>query len=89
LLAQFWDGRAAALEEQVKGPIGNPIEMGNSHEMVVSVIRGIPGYRTLFAKAFGSEEVDIDRVATAIATFERSFRAMPLMTGTKEATRRP
>ena len=26
-MAQFWDGRAASLEEQAKGPIANPIEM--------------------------------------------------------------
>ena len=25
---QFWDGRAPSLEEQAKGPIANPIEMG-------------------------------------------------------------
>lgn len=25
---QFWDGRAASLEEQAKGPVANPIEMG-------------------------------------------------------------
>src|SRR5438477_11650110 len=31
-LAQFWDGRAATLEDQVKGPIANPIEMGSTHE---------------------------------------------------------
>ena len=30
--AQFWDGRAASLEEQAVGPIANPIEMGNTHE---------------------------------------------------------
>ena len=31
-LAQFWDGRAATLEDQAKGPMANPIEMGNTHE---------------------------------------------------------
>jgi len=72
-LAQFWDGRAASLEEQVKGPMANPIEMGNSHEMVVSVIRDIPGYRELFAEAFDSEGITIDRAAMAIATFERTI----------------
>jgi cytochrome c peroxidase len=72
-LAQFWDGRANSLEEQVKGPMANPIEMGNSHEMVVSSLRGIAGYRPLFAAAFGSEEITIDRAAMAIATFERTI----------------
>jgi cytochrome c peroxidase len=71
--AQFWDGRAATLEDQVKGPIANPIEMGNSHEMAVEVIMQSEGYRALFAKAFGSEEITIDRAAKAIATFERTI----------------
>jgi len=72
-LAQFWDGRAATLEEQAKGPMANPIEMGNTHEAVVAAIQKVPGYKPLFAKAFGSEEIDIDRIAMAIATFERTI----------------
>jgi cytochrome c peroxidase len=71
-LAQFWDGRAASLEEQAKGPIANPIEMGSTHDAVVARLQGIGGYRPLFAQAFGSEEVTIDRVAMAIACFERT-----------------
>jgi len=71
-LAQFWDGRAATLEEQAKGPMANPIEMGNTHEAVVSRIKSIGGYRTMFAAVYGSPEIDIDRVAKAIATFERT-----------------
>jgi cytochrome c peroxidase len=71
-LAQFWDGRAATLEDQAKGPMANPIEMGNTHEALVTRLKQIPGYRPLFAKAFGSEDIDIDGVAKAIATFERT-----------------
>jgi cytochrome c peroxidase len=71
-LSQFWDGRAESLEEQAKGPMQNPIEMGNTHAAIVARLRGIAGYRPLFAKAFGSEEIDIDRVAKAIACFERT-----------------
>ena len=36
---QFWDGRAATLEEQAKGPIANPIEMSNTHDVCVDVPR--------------------------------------------------
>jgi cytochrome c peroxidase len=71
-LAQFWDGRAATLEEQAKGPMANPIEMGNTHDAIVTKIKGVAGYRPLFAKAFGSEEIHIDRIAMAIACFERT-----------------
>ena len=71
-LAQFWDGRAATLEEQAKGPMANPIEMGNTHEALVSKLRTVPGYRARFKEVFGTEEMDIDHVAKAIATFERT-----------------
>ncbi len=70
---QFWDGRAATLEEQAKGPIANPIEMANTHEAVVEKLKSVKGYRPLFKQAFGSEEITIDLVAKAIATFERTI----------------
>jgi cytochrome c peroxidase len=68
---QFWDGRAATLEEQAKGPMANPLEMGNTLEQVVKTVRAIPGYRERFKKVFGTDELTIDHVAQAIATFER------------------
>jgi cytochrome c peroxidase len=39
---------------------------------VVATVRKIAGYKPLFAKAFGSEEIDLDRIAKAIATYERT-----------------
>ena len=72
-LNQFWDGRAATLEEQAKGPIQNPIEMGMTHIDVVAKLRAVPGYRVLFLKSFGTEEFTIDHMAKAIATFERTL----------------
>jgi len=71
-LNQFWDGRAASLEDQAVGPIQNPIEMGETHVNVVAKLRGIKGYRALFAKCFGTEDFTIDHVGKAIATFERT-----------------
>ncbi len=71
-LAQFWDGRAGTLEEQAKGPMANPIEMGHTHEGIVTRLKEIPGYRKMFAASFGSDEISIDRAAKAIATFERT-----------------
>lgn len=71
-LAQFWDGRAPSLEAQAIGPMANPIEMGNTHAGVVGTLQGIAGYKPLFRAAFGDEQIDIDRVAKAIATFERT-----------------
>jgi cytochrome c peroxidase len=70
---QFWDGRAPSLEEQAKGPIANPIEMANTHAEVVRRLQASDGYRDRFHAAFGSEEITIDRVGQAIATFERTI----------------
>ena len=73
---QFWDGRAASLEEQAKGPIANPIEMGYTHDACVKRIAGIPGYSKQFAAVFGGP-VTIDHVAAAIAAFERTLVTGP------------
>jgi cytochrome c peroxidase len=71
---QFWDGRAKSLEEQAIGPMTNPIEMGmDNHKIVIKRIKDIPGYKALFKKAFGSKKINLDRVAKAIATYERTL----------------
>lgn len=75
---QFWDGRSASLEDQVKGPLANPIEMTTeksealAHQETVKRIRAIPGYVALFRKVFGTDQITIDHVAQAVATFERT-----------------
>lgn len=69
---QFWDGRAKNLEEQAKGPIENPLEMGHTHVNCVEGIKKIEGYKPYFKKAFGTEEVTIDKIGQAIASFERT-----------------
>jgi cytochrome c peroxidase len=72
---QFWDGRAASLEAQAKGPVTNPIEMGmKSWDDVVVRLKAIPGYRQAFAAAFGSEDaISADNAAKAIAAYERTL----------------
>lgn len=75
-IAQFWDGRAADVEEQAKGPVLNPIEMAMSSETeVVATLRSIAGYRTAFQKAFpdAAEPVTFDNMARAIGAFERKL----------------
>jgi cytochrome c peroxidase len=69
---QFWDGRAPSLEEQAKGPIENPIEMGNTHHVMIRTLNDIPGYVELFEAVFGTTPITIDQVAMAIAAFERT-----------------
>ncbi len=68
---QFWDGRAATLEEQAKLPILNPVEMGmKDGDAVVAKVRAIPEYAEAFKKVFG-REVTFDDLGAAIAAFER------------------
>jgi cytochrome c peroxidase len=73
--AQFWDGRAASVEEQAKGPIANPIEMASSGESTVRVLKSIPEYTKLFAAAFpgDADPVTFDNVGRAIGAFERGL----------------
>jgi cytochrome c peroxidase len=72
-LAQFWDGRAATLEDQAKGPILNPVEMAMPDELAVEQrLAGIPAYVEAFAAVFpGEKPLTYDNVAKAIAAFER------------------
>jgi cytochrome c peroxidase len=68
----FWDGRAGSLEEQALGPVENPIEMGNTHDAMIETISGIEGYAPYFEQAFGSPGITTDRIAKAIADYERT-----------------
>ncbi|MGE3579529.1 MAG: cytochrome-c peroxidase [Vicinamibacterales bacterium] len=68
----FWDGRAASLEEQALGPVANPIEMGNTHDGMVLALTNIKGYAPYFKDAFGTAEVTAERIAQAIAAYERT-----------------
>ncbi|HRH34545.1 MAG TPA: cytochrome c peroxidase [Catalimonadaceae bacterium] len=69
----FWDGRVSTLEEQSLHPILDSKEMGLSLDEAVARIKAIPKYSSLFGKSFGSVEVSSDRIAKALAQFERSL----------------
>jgi len=72
-LAQFWDGRAANLQEQAGGPIANPGEMAFSHELAIHVLETIPQYAAEFEKVSGTKKIDIGQVTRAIAAFEETL----------------
>ncbi|MBS1958210.1 MAG: cytochrome-c peroxidase [Bdellovibrionales bacterium] len=80
LSVQFWDGRAKSLEEQAKGPLTNPVEMAmDSQDVVLFRIRKVPGYLAEFKKVWPNiktnEDITIDYVAKAIASYERTLIA--------------
>lgn len=75
-VTQFWDGRAASVEEQAKGPVLNPVEMGMpSADFVVDVLKSIPGYVEAFKAAFPGEAdpVNYDNFGKAVGAFERKL----------------
>lgn len=75
-IAQFWDGRAADVEAQAKGPILNPVEMAMPDaDAVIKTLKAIPGYAELFQAAFPDDRdpVNYDNVGTAIGAFERKL----------------
>ncbi|HKE02136.1 MAG TPA: cytochrome c peroxidase [Planctomycetota bacterium] len=68
---QFWDGRAASLEDQALGPMANPIEMGFTVDEAAGRLNEVPGYKLQFEKVFGGP-ANGERIAMAIAAFERT-----------------
>jgi len=71
---QFWDGRADLLEDQAKGPVANPVEMGMSDvDDAMKRVKAIPGYQPYFDKAFGPDAMTVTNAAKAVAAFERTL----------------
>ncbi len=69
----FWDGRAGSLEDQAQKVLLNEKEMGSSEALLKERISAHGGYLKLFEAAFGDSAVTLERVATALATFERTL----------------
>lgn len=70
----FWDGRAHTPEEQAKGSILSPIEMGLPDEATaLARLRDSPKYGPAFRAAFPSvqDPMTLDNMAQALGAFER------------------
>ncbi len=79
---QFWDGRAADLAAQAKGPFLNPIEMANPDKSAMISKIKLASYADQFKSVFGQNvfdnaEVAYDNAADAIAAFEKTARFSP------------
>lgn len=74
-IAQFWDGRAADLQTQAKGPLQASVEMNNTPERLEKTLNTIPGYVERFKQAFPNEPnpVSFDNLAKAIEAFEATL----------------
>jgi cytochrome c peroxidase len=77
--SQFWDGRVATVEAQVREPLLNPKEMAMPDEAaVVAAVKAVPAYRAEFARIFptAEEAVNMENISLAVGAFQRG-----LMTG--------
>ncbi|MCB9528325.1 MAG: cytochrome-c peroxidase [Myxococcales bacterium] len=75
-IAQFWDGRAATIEEQAKGPVLNPVEMAMPGEaQVLEVLGSMPEYVEKFKAAFpeDADPISYENFARAVGAFERKL----------------
>lgn len=74
-IAQFWDGRAADLAEQAKGPVQASVEMNATPDLVEETLRSIPTYVEKFAAAFPQDQdpVNFDNMAEALEAFESTL----------------
>jgi cytochrome c peroxidase len=74
-LAQFWDGRAADLKAQAKGPVQAGVEMNATPDHIVQTLASIPEYVDRFKAAFGArpDPVTFDNMAKAIEAFEATL----------------
>lgn len=69
----MWDGGINHIELQPFGPITNPIEMDETLPTVLEKLRATPEYVDLFDKAFGSPEIDSQRLFYAMVQFMGSM----------------
>ena len=69
----FWDGRSKDLQDQAFAPINSETEMHSDMPDLMRKLRAVPGYKKMFERAFGEAEIDPDRMAEAIAIFEKTI----------------
>lgn len=69
---QFWDGRAASLEEQVDGPLTHPAEMDSNWPAALAKLGADPALQAMARQAFG-REIDADVVRGALAAFQETL----------------
>ncbi len=69
---QFWDGRAATLEEQVAGPVHNPVEMDSNWAQVLGRLGRDARYRRDF-RAIWRDGITAENIQRALAEFQRSL----------------
>lgn len=71
-VAQFWDGRAATLAEQIDSPLHNPMEMASNWPLVIQRLSADSRYRELFARAYPAG-ITKDTVTDALVHYQQTL----------------
>ncbi len=72
--SQFWDGRAATLEEQIRMPMLADVEMAMpSEDFIVEKINRIESYKTSFEEIYPSQGLTMGTMSDAIAAYIKSL----------------
>ncbi len=71
-VAQFWDGRASTLAEQIDGPLHDPAELGSSWPEVIARLSAIPEYRERFLALY-PQGIDVASVKDALVRYQQTL----------------
>lgn len=67
--AFMWDGGINHIEVMPVAPLTDTLEMGESWQQIIQKLQNHPEYPSLFAKAFGTPEINDQRILFAFAQF--------------------
>ena len=73
----FWDGRAKTLEEQLVGPISAHNEMNMKPEKLAGKLSKVKEYKVLFKEVYQTDKITFDKIAQALATFQKTLKSQP------------
>lgn len=70
----FWDGRETDINKLILQPVGNHIEMGITDiNALTAKLSKLPYYEPLFKDAYGSSNINADRISRAVSSFITSI----------------
>ena len=69
----FHDGRATSIEDQALFPILSAFEMNQNLDYLEEELRSVPEYVQEFERVFGSKDITREKIALALAAFERTL----------------
>jgi len=72
---QMWDGSCKTLQDQIKGPTHNPVEMDMNNKLIEKRLNSSKEYRELFKKIYHKNYITYNMMTDAIAEFEKALYA--------------